>query len=143
MHPRYEEDTYAWAMNTAELLRQRRLDELDFENLIEEIETLGRSTKHQLINRLAVLMTHLLKWQFQKGLRGHSWKYTIKEQRLQIRILLEENPSLKYGIEEMMRKAYEIAFLKVQKETGLDEEVFPTEIPYTFVQCLNNEFYPE
>lgn len=61
MIPGYEKDFHGWAMGTAELLRQWRLSDLDFDNLIEEIKHMGRSERHQLISRLAFLIAHLLK----------------------------------------------------------------------------------
>lgn len=143
MNPKYEEDFYGWAINTAQLLRNRRMSELDFENIIEEIEALGRSEKHQLINRLALIIAHLLKWQYQPTLRSHSWVYTIREQRTQAKIHLADNPSLKNKLEEVLINAYEIAISKAAKDTSLDKNDFPVECPYTLDECLNNDFYPQ
>lgn len=143
MNPKYEEDFYGWAINTAQLLRNRRMNELDFENIIEEIEALGRSEKHQLINRLALIIAHLLKWQYQPTLRSHSWVYTIREQRTQAKIHLADNPSLKNKLEEVLINAYEIAISKAAKDTSLDKNDFPVECPYTLEECLNNDFYPQ
>ena len=80
----YEIDFYAWTQKQAELLRNKNIDSLDWENIAEEIESMGRSEKRQLKNRLKVLIMHLLKWQFQPNLRSRSWELTIKEQRLQL-----------------------------------------------------------
>ena len=78
---KYDTDFYGWAMEPATLLRQRRLVEADIENIAEEIESMGRSEKRELVNRLTVLIAHLLKWQHQPGLRGNRWRRTILEQR--------------------------------------------------------------
>jgi hypothetical protein len=107
MYPKYEEDVYGWAVYTAQLLRDKKMSELDFENIIEEMEALGRSEKHQLINRLALVISHLLKWQYQPTLRSHSWIYTIREQRTQAKMHLTDNPSLKGKLEEILINAYE------------------------------------
>lgn len=61
----YQTDFYSWTQQQASLLKARQLSELDFYNLIEEIETMGRSEKHALESRLAVLLPHLLKWKYQ------------------------------------------------------------------------------
>ena len=74
----YERDFYAWANEQAALLRAGKLDSADIENIAEEIESMGRSEKRELINRLAVLLLHLLKWRFQPGLRGNSWRATYR-----------------------------------------------------------------
>ena len=143
MYPKHEEDVYGWAIYTAQLLRNKRMNELDFDNIIEEMEALGRSEKHELINRLSVLLSHLLKWQYQPTMRGHSWVYSIKEQRKQSKIHLKDNPSLKSKLDDILIDAYDVAISKAAKETTLDEKAFPQECPYTFDQIMNDEFYPE
>ena len=143
MYPKHEEDVYGWAIYTAQLLRNKRMNELDFDNIIEEMEALGRSEKHELINRLSVLLSHLLKWQYQPTMRGHSWVYSIKEQRKQSKIHLKDNPSLKSKLDDILIDAYDVAISKAAKETTLDEKSFPQECPYTFDQIMSDEFYPE
>jgi hypothetical protein len=141
MYPNHETDFYGWTQHTAELLREKRLSELDLENVLEEIEALGRSEKHELINRLSVLLSHLLKWQFQKTMQGHSWRYTIREQRKQIKIELKNNPSLKPFVSGAIQDAYEIAVIKAEKDTGL-ENIFPESCPYTPEEILDDAFLP-
>ena len=58
-------DFYTWAMETARALRERRSEVVDWDSVAEELEDMGRSEKRELTNRLAVLLTHLLKWQVQ------------------------------------------------------------------------------
>ncbi|KJR43715.1 protein of unknown function DUF29 [Candidatus Magnetoovum chiemensis] len=90
----YETDFYQWSLKTAELIRQGRLNELDLENIAEEIESLGKNNKRELGSRLAVLIMHLLKWQFQSKKRSKSWKATIVTQRREIKHLIKNSPSL-------------------------------------------------
>ncbi|MCA9506845.1 MAG: DUF29 domain-containing protein [Myxococcales bacterium] len=143
MIPSYEEDFHGWAIGTAELLRQRRLSDLDFDNLIEEIESMGRSERHQLVNRLAVLIAHLLKWKFQPDFRGRSWHGTIKEQRLRLKEIIEDNPSLKSMKEESIKRSYNLSCSIIEKETPIDLNLLSKECPYTFEECLDDDFYPE
>ena len=143
MIPKYEEDFYGWSMAMAGLLREKRMTELDFDNLIEEIESMGRSNFDQLTNRLAVLIAHLLKWQYQSALKGHSWFYTIREQRAKVKRIVSQNPSLKSRLDEAFSYAYKDAIYQAARETGLVDKVFPRQCPYTFEQCLDDEFYPE
>lgn len=143
MYPNHEKDTYGWAVYTAQLLRERKMNEVDFDNIIEEMEALGRSEKHELINRLSLVISHLLKWQFQPNMRGHSWTYTIREQRKQAKIHLKDNPSLKNQLDNILADAYDIAISKAAKETSLDEKAFPKECPYTFEQIMEETFFPE
>jgi hypothetical protein len=138
----YEEDFYAWTVHNAKLLREGKLSEVDIEHIAEEIESMGKSEKRELINRLAVLITHLLKWQFQQERRSNSWKYTIEEQREEVSELLEESPSLKNELQEKLDRAYRKATLWAATEMGVNKSIFNNKCPYSFDQILNNTFFP-
>jgi len=138
----YNADFYAWVTHNTELMRQGRLSEIDIEHIAEELESMGKSEKRELTNRLAVLLSHLLKWEIQPGLRGNSWKYTIKEQRIKISDLLEDSPSLNRELEEKIDHAYEQAVLIAVRETGLEEDGFPKKCPFSLSQCLDDSFFP-
>lgn len=143
MYPNHEKDVYGWAVHTAQLLKDKKMSEIDFDHIVEELEEMVSSNETQMINRLTLVLTHLLKWQFQPNMRGHSWVYTIREQRKRTKIHLRKNPSLKNKLDEILVDAYDIAISEAAKEAGLDEKAFPTECPYTFDQIMNDEFYPE
>ncbi len=59
----YDDDFYRWSQEQANLLRSRRFNELDAENLLEEIEAMGRSERRELESRLEKLLAHLLEWE--------------------------------------------------------------------------------
>jgi hypothetical protein len=139
----YATDFYAWTQEQVNLLQTQQWHQLDTVNLIEEIETLGRKERQELRNRLAVLLGHLLKWHFQADKRSSSWLSTIKEQRIQIRLLLTDSPSLKPYLDEVFLTAYELGLALAIRETQLGEQVFPERCPYTLDQTLNPEFFPE
>lgn len=139
----YESDFYAWAMKNAELIRQGRLAEVDAEHIAEELESMGRSERRELVSRLAVLLAHLLKWQHQPEKRGHSWRYTIKEQRRAVERLLQDSPSLRAGLQGYLEEAHEDAILEAARDTGLDETAFPVTCPFTLEQALDSEFWPQ
>ena len=138
----YQRDFHAWALETAKLIRAGRWAELDIEHLAEEIESMGASERNQLVNRLRILLAHLLKWQHQPNLQSHSWKYTIKEQRLAIEDLLQDNPSLKSYLDIVIIRGYRLAVILAIKETGLDEKTFPETCPYTLDQVMDKNYYP-
>ncbi len=139
----YEQDFYAWTIQNARLLRHGNLGEIDVEHIAEELESLGRSERRALVNRLAVLLAHLLKWRAQPGLRSNSWKYTIKEQRRKIEALLQDSPSLKHQLPEKFPEAYADAVLLAARETGMEEDDFPATSPYSMEQTLDWDFLPE
>jgi hypothetical protein len=134
----YDSDFYTWTAQTAQLLKERRFGELDIEHLIEEIEDLGRSEYRALQSRLEVLLVHLLKVKYQPERHTKSWDLTIEEQYLRMRQLLEENLGLKPKLPEAWAKAWKLALIRAQKETGLDAGVFPSENPFTLEVVLNH-----
>lgn len=138
----YQKDFYAWTQEQADLLRSARFAELDLGHLIEELESMGASERRQLVSQLKILLAHLLKWQFQSHLRSRSWEATIKEQRLSLLDLLDENPSLKAIIDEQIAKAYRLARLLAVKETNFEEQCFPLDCPYSWQQIQDERFYP-
>ena len=75
----YENDIVAWAKEQAYLLRSGKLSALDIEHIAEEIEDVGKSEQRELASRMAVLLAHLLKWQYQPERQSRSWQRTIKE----------------------------------------------------------------
>jgi hypothetical protein len=140
VYPRYEEDHYGWLQAMIALLKERRMDELDIDHIVEDLEDMARSDVRELISRLAVLIAHLLKWQYQPERRGHSWLGTIHEQRRSLDDLLEENTSLKGKTRASLPRSYRRALAQVERETGLTR--FPGECPYTFDQCMDESFFP-
>jgi hypothetical protein len=138
----YERDFYAWAGEQAALLRSGRLTDADILNIAEEIESMGRSEKRELVSRLTVLMLHLLKWQFQPGLRGASWETTIKVQRIRLADHLADNPSLKPHLADAIASAYRVARLEASSETGLNPTTFPASSPWSVGEILDEDFWP-
>jgi hypothetical protein len=139
----YERDFYAWANEQAALLRAGKLDSADIENIAEEIESMGRSEKRELVNRLAVLLLHLLKWRYQPAFHSTSWRLNIREQRIRLADHLADNPSLKSKVGEAMRDAYRLARVGTARETGLAEDTFPPRCPFKFDQAMGEDFWPD
>ena len=139
----YEEDFYSWTQQQATLLKNRQFDAIDIENLIEEVESMGRSEKRELESRLMVLLLHLLKWQYQPSYQGRSWKLSIDEQRIQFLKVLDENPYLKSQIEHIATSAYKLAVVKAAKETGMSKKTFPTVCPWSLSELADEDFYPK
>src|SRR5438477_5730479 len=139
----YDEDFFGWTEEQARLLRAGEFSQLDAARIAEEVEDMGRSIRHELRNRLAVLIMHLLKWQYQPGYRSPSWSGTISEQREQIADLLEESPSLRQLPTQESSKIYKLAVRKALRETGLPEKSFPEACPFTPEQVLAEDFLPE
>jgi hypothetical protein len=133
----YEADFHAWALDQAGRLRAGlNMEYIDREHIAEELESLGGSEEQQLINRLAVLLAHMLKWEFQPDKRSRSWSATMKEQRKRIARLLSKMPSLRSKLAESIVDAYDIAITFASAEAMIIEEDFPKECPYDLEQIM-------
>ena len=139
----YEQDYYHWLEQTALHLRARALDQLDLENLIEEIEDMGRREKRAIESNLRVVLLHLLKWKYQAQNRSGSWSGSIAEHRIRIRKALQDSPSLKNFMLEIFPEAYQDASKLASLETGLDKDIFPFLCEWTLQQALNEDWLPE
>jgi hypothetical protein len=136
-------DYYAWALETAERLRAGRLSEVDLNDVAEELEDMGKAQRHALASYLKVLMVHLLKWRFQPSFRGVSWRLSISNARDEIAELLEDSPSLRRKIGELVARRYPAARNRAALETGLPEETFPRTCPFSEDQILDSAYWPD
>jgi hypothetical protein len=139
---RYEDDLFAWTQEQAALLRAQTVDGIDWENLAEEIESMGRRDRRELKSRLRVILLHLLKWQAQPKLRGGGWRKTLLTQRVEIRDLLQQSPSLRREVPGLIRDAYPDAVKEAMDETGLRADVFPNTCPYAPDDVLDEDHLP-
>jgi hypothetical protein len=137
----YENDLYQWTQEQAEILRRRDISAIDFDNLAEEIESLGRSERREIASRLEVLLLHLLKWRFQSDQRGQSWWASIRDARNELERVLEDNPSLRALPAERLPKAYANARVRALEETRLYH--LPEACPWDADQILSPKFLPE
>ena len=138
----YERDFYAWANEQAALIRAGNLAAIDLEHIAEEIESMGKTEKRELVSRLTVLLAHLLKWQFQPARRGMSWRATVRNQRRDLADHLADNPSLKANLPETVSAAYERAVDQAAGETDLDPATFPSACPWSVDQIFSADFWP-
>ncbi len=133
----YDTDFLAWTREQADALDRRSANELDWENLREEIDSLGKSLKRELGNRLRVLNAHLLKWNRQPDMRSNSWVYTVEEQRRSIIELLDDNPSLRRFVDDEHRGTWRLAVLDAAYETGYHENMFPHAPNFDFEHAMS------
>lgn len=139
----YDRDYLKWIETTVEKLRLRDYSNIDWENMIEQIEDMGRTERRSLESNLVVLLMHLLKWEFQPDRRSGSWKGTIAEHRRRLRKSLQDSPSLKPYLEEVFSECYSDAIEQASAETGLSLETFPQWCVYTSAEVLDSNFLPD
>jgi len=134
----YLADETAWLEQTARQVAAGRWDEVDRENLSEYLNDMAIRDRREVMSRLVVLLTHLLKWQHQPEKRTGSWEATIETQRLELRDILESRTLLNHA-QEVLTKAYERAVSLAAKETGLPTETFPAAPPYTLTEMVGED----
>lgn len=134
----YEEDETAWLDVMAELAAQKRFEEMDCENLSEYLQSMARSDRRAVFNRLVVLLLHLLKWDTQPERRTASWRRTILLQRVKLDQLLESG-TLRRHARQILDDTYAKALAVAAEETGLPLKKFPRKCPRTLDQVLSGK----
>jgi len=138
----YQTDFYAWTQRQATHLRDEEFSEVDWQNLIEEIEDMGNSQRQALTSHLVGLLLHLLKYAYQKQRRSKSWLNSINNHRTEIEIILDDSHSLATELEARLLYAYPKARRNASKETGLPLSTFPVQCPWQVDQVLNFDWLP-
>jgi hypothetical protein len=139
----YEQDFYLWLTTTANLLKEGNLREIDLENLIEEIESMGRRERQAIRSNLKILLMHLLKYQYPHQKRSKSWILTIFAHRDRVFESLKDSPSLVNYVPEIFEECYQFARQKAALETDLPLITFPLESPFSIEETLNCQFLPD
>ncbi|MGL5032998.1 MAG: DUF29 domain-containing protein [Microcystaceae cyanobacterium] len=134
----YDHDLTVWATATAQLLRERCWDAVDWEHLIEEVEDLGKSERSAIASQMERIMVHLLKWEYQPQRRSDSWLDSINDGRSQIRRKLEDSPSLRNHPVQILAKEYIRARREAARQTHLEIAIFPELCPYSMEQVIED-----
>jgi hypothetical protein len=137
--PGYEADYAAWLDHQVGLLKSDRWSEVDKDNLIDEVESLGRSEFRGFVSAFEIVIAHMLKWDLQPQRRSNSWIASIAEHRERIEQELEDSPSYTARIGEAMRRAWRPARALAASETDLPLKQLPAELPYSFEDVMNRE----
>ena len=138
---KYDTDLYGWTIEQAGALRRRAVNELDYDNLAEEIESVGRSERREIRSRLAILLIHLLKWHYQPAKQSESWRASVSEARQRIEDVLSDNPSLRAFPAEALPSAYRLAILD-RTIRRLELRHLPEACPWTIEDVLRDDFCP-
>lgn len=140
----YDADVVAWSLEQARLLRAGQFSLLDIEHIAEEIEDVGKSEQRELAHRMAVLLAHLLKWQYQPDYKGNSWRRTIVDQREGVVRRLKKTPSLKTSLSDpdWWADAWQDARQDAARGTGIGYDQFPATCPWSPDQILSQDFWP-
>jgi hypothetical protein len=131
----HEVDETAWLEATADLIRHGRLEEVERDTLAEYLTDMARRDRREVLSRLVVLLSHLLKWEYQPDRRSGSWQGTILEQQRELRQLLESG-TLRNHATAVFADAYADARKQAAAETGLARAAFPEECGWDLDSAL-------
>jgi Domain of unknown function DUF29 len=140
--PAYEDDFVAWLEDQAQRARRGETDGLDLENIAEELEGMARSDRREIRNRLIVLLTHLLKYDFQPRRRSSGWLQTIGEQRTRMATVIDDSPTLRSFPEAIRDQCYVEARSRAVLEARLSERAFPEQCPFASDEVLDIRWLP-
>lgn len=139
----YDRDFVEWVQVTIGQLGKQDYHQVDWGNLLDEIEDMSRREQQSLESNLVILLLHLLKWQYQSDRRTGSWKGSIVEHRRRILKTIKRSPSLNVYLQECFEEAYGDAIEQAAAETGLNSDCFPAVCEHTIALCLDTTFFPE
>jgi hypothetical protein len=142
----YDRDYYAWVQDQVEALRRHRVEDVDWENLAEEIEDLGKSERRSIESQMVRMLEHLLKLQYAGGTirrnNARSWQLSVKDARLVVRKLLDENPSLRPGLAGILSYAYQRGRLAALRKARLPDDAIPESCPWAVEHVMDDNFVP-
>jgi hypothetical protein len=152
MNNQYEQDFNLWRESIIEQIKEHRFHDIDWEHLLLELEDMGKAEKRSFMSNLTILIAHLLKLTVQSDapeMMKQSWYSSVTEHRFRVKKDLEENPSFKNYITEVISKAYadgrKLA-IKESKNAKLGvrkhkEEEYPLNCPFLLEQLLDEDYY--
>ena len=142
----YQKDYNLWVETTVRQIQAGHFEAVDWDNLIEEVADLSRRQRDKLKSLLTRLFEHLLKltyWETKRDYNAHHWQGEIVNFRCQIQDLLEDSPSLKPYMTEILQKCYQNARKITIAKTGLPAATFPDVPIATVEQVLDDNWLAE
>ncbi|WP_448266136.1 DUF29 domain-containing protein [Nostoc sp. DSM 114159] len=142
----YDQDYYLWLRTTINQLRAGQFSSVDLDNLIEELEDMGRNHKRTVKSLLIRLFEHLLKltyWDMERERNEGHWKGEIRTFRRDIKDELKDSPSLKPYILEIFDQCYQDARKEASDRSQLAIDIFPSIPIGSLEQILDENWFPE
>ncbi len=143
----YDQDSYSWALAQARALRERRSEELDWDNLAEEVGDLAGRHADALASHCEALVEHLLKLVYApdpiKSGNQRLWRMSVRNARFRISDLLASNPGLKSIAADLFTKAWRYGRNEAIGKLDLAESAIPKQPLWTFEQAVDEKFDPE
>lgn len=142
----YEQDYSLWLETTINQIKQREFSTVDWKNVLEELECMGRSEKRAVESLLTRILEHLLKlyyWDSERDYNSNHWQAEITNFRFQLSKYLADSPSLKRYLETIFDECYGVALRSVSRRMGVKLGTLPEEAIVTLNQALNDNWFPK
>ncbi|MEM9272297.1 MAG: DUF29 domain-containing protein [Cyanobacteria bacterium P01_F01_bin.143] len=137
----YEQDYYQWTQAMVKALKERDYLSLDWDNLIDEIDDMGKSQKRAIESLLMRLTEHLLKlkyWEAEKTRNTKHWRSEIVNFRILLNKRLKDSPSLKANLEDI----YEDIFPGCKRSVSQLFDL-PEQVELNLTQVLDENWFPD
>ncbi|MFN7760323.1 MAG: DUF29 domain-containing protein [Pseudanabaena sp.] len=138
----YDIDDAQWLEETVCLLKKHQFQQLDLDNLIEELEDLGREKRNSVASLLEQIIRHLLLlqyWTIEAEYNSVHWQEEIYTFRTQLGRKITAN--LRHYLEKELNSIYQDALGFVKIKT-INSVVFPPDCPYSLEQLLDRSWLP-
>jgi hypothetical protein len=143
----YESDPYSWAREQARALREKRAEQLDWDNLAEEVEDLADRHADALEGHCENLIEHLLELSYAAELIRRDnlrlWRASVRNARHRIATLLKRNPGLNSRAHELFAEAWPLGRNQALGKLDLDDAAIPERQLWSFEQAIDGKFEPE
>jgi hypothetical protein len=144
----HDTDFYRWTEEQTAALRRlaetRPNEPIDWENLIEEIESLGDEQEHAIESHMRIALVHLLKLLISPDLRPRRhWKVEVLEQRARLLRRIRRNPSLRPQLPDLLESAFRQARRQAALKLDIPLGSLPEVNPFTLDQVLDEDWFPE
>ena len=136
----YEENEFEWRLRQILLLESGRVDEVDYDSLLNLLLEIGLSEKRTVEGLARIVILHLLKLKYQPEKATRSWMSSVAANRETLQTLIA-NTTLRNHLESSLPKIYKIARRLAAIETGLGPQLFPETCPFTVGQILDDDFF--
>lgn len=134
----YEADFHAWALEQAALLRAGRLSEIDIGHIADELESLGKGERRELIRQVRAVISHMLVGHFGADGWDDLRHAELSNRRLDLVDLLKDNPSLRQEMAAVIQDAYRRSRDTVRLD-GVPADDLPADCPWTLNEILGAE----
>lgn len=141
----YEQDYQLWLETTIQQLQSKEFIHVDWENLLDELESMAKKNRRAIKSLLTRLWEHLLKlsyWEAEREYNANKWKAQITTFRQQIRDELSDSPSLKPYLSGVFSDTYLDAKKVIARLMDSPLSFFPEEPPASLEEVLKEDWFP-